>query len=519
MNDLLSNEEVSIAGAKPALVEYFCIEGLFGYRSVSLSSKFAATVLIAQNGAGKTTLLGALDAFLKCQFARLNELQFLKIECRLKGIDDSLVLMKSDLDEIMQFAQSSDLVRVAKLYEIEVADLFHFVVSEYPILKGDLRELREHPIFRKVHLRSDYTTNSAKTFFEQLELSIGAKNARIEFIRNSVKLALGEIEIVYLPTYRRIELSLPEVDDPRVGRRQVSIQNKLGLSRRGLQSGDIQFGLSDISERLSRLNQEMLIESNQGYREISANILNDLISGAFERERPSLEERPSKEALNLFFSRLRAGRQYVGPFSDFQIPNLEHIYSEENIPENSKKFLRYFLSKLNSVMQKTRDVEGVVEEFIKNCNRYLSSHDESVEVGDKSNRRPAYDDSKILTLNRKDLRVTVSSVHANRKIPLDSLSSGEKQMISLFARLYLYPKRKILLIDEPELSLSIDWQRKILVDIVSAKSCQQIIAITHSPFVFDNALEPFATPLKLRFDTEAPNDSIASEEEDESNGE
>lgn len=519
MNDIALNEEASIAGAKPALVEYFCIEGLFGYRSLSLGSKHAATILIAKNGAGKTTLLGALDAFLKCQFARLSELQFSKIECRLKGVAEMLVLTKSDLDEVMQIADNVELARMAKQYDLEPVDLFHFVISEYPTLKLDLRELRDHPIFRKVYMRGDYTVSSAKAVVEQIEASIGAKNERIERIRSSIRQVLSDVEIVYLPTYRRIELSLPEVDDPRTGRRPVNIQSKLGLSRRGLQSGDIQFGLSDISERLSRLNQDMLIESNQGYREISANIINDLISGAFERESPSLEERPSKEALNLFFSRLRAGRQYVGPYSDFKIPNLEHIYSEENIPENSRKFLRYFLGKLNSVMQKTRDVEGVVEEFIKNCNRYLSSHDESVEVAEKSTRRPAYDDSKVLTLNRKDLRVTVSSVHANRNIPLDSLSSGEKQMISLFARLYLYPKKKILLIDEPELSLSLDWQRKILVDIVSAQSCQQIIAITHSPFVFDNALEPFATPLKLRIDTNAPNDVITDEDRDESHDE
>jgi len=58
-----------------------------------------------------------------------------------------------------------------------------------------------------------------------------------------------------------------------------------------------------------------------------------------------------------------------------------------------------------------------------------------------------------------------------------------------------------------------------LVDIVSAQSCQQIIAITHSPFIFDNALEPFATPLKLRIDTNAPNEAIPGEEEDEAHDE
>ncbi len=77
------------------------------------------------------------------------------------------------------------------------------------------------------------------------------------------------------------------------------------------------------------------------------------------------------------------------------------------------------------------------------------------------------------------------------------MSSGEKQLISLFALLYLYPGKKIILIDEPELSLSLDWQRKILLDVLGAPSCAQVIAITHSPFVFDNTLEPYAKSLSL----------------------
>jgi predicted ATP-dependent endonuclease of OLD family len=70
-------------------------------------------------------------------------------------------------------------------------------------------------------------------------------------------------------------------------------------------------------------------------------------------------------------------------------------------------------------------------------------------------------------------------------------------MISLFAKLFLYDGKKIVLIDEPELSLSIDWQRDILVDVLSAESCDQAIAITHSPFIFDNSLEPYARSLEL----------------------
>lgn len=517
MRNSNKTEDAKKSGALPASIERFEIKGLFGYRNITLSSKYAATILIAKNGAGKTTLLGAMDAFLKCQFARLSELQFSSIECRLRGIDETLILYKSDIDGIIKESDNIELIRIAKQNDLDPIDLLYFISGEYQLIKTDFHELLANPIYKKIYLQPSHTRESATAFLSGLESEVGIKNTRLDFIRSAIRKSLGDIDIIYLPTYRRIELSLPETEDYRKYGKTQSIQSKLGLNKRSLQSGEIQFGLSDISNRLAKLNQDMLIESNQGYREISANIINDLIDGAFEREIPSLEERPSQEALNLFFSRLREGGRFVGPYSEIQIPDFRRIYSEEGIPENSRKFLTYFLGKLNTVMQKTRDVEELVEEFVNNCNRYLSEKDDSVNIPNRPQKAFASNDSKILTLNRRNLGVSVSSVDADRKIPLDALSSGEKQMISLFARLYLYPKKKILLIDEPELSLSIDWQRKILVDIVSASSCQQVIAITHSPFIFDNALEPFAKSLVLEVEVDktAPIKLLSSDDEDD----
>ena len=42
-----------------------------------------------------------------------------------------------------------------------------------------------------------------------------------------------------------------------------------------------------------------------------------------------------------------------------------------------------------------------------------------------------------------------------------------------------------------------------MVDVLLSPRCEQIIAITHSPFVFDNALEPFARTLELKIDAGA----------------
>jgi predicted ATPase len=511
------NEEAKISGSRPALIESFEINGLFGYRNIALSSKYAATILIAKNGAGKTTLLGAMDAFLKCQFARLSELQFSTIQCKLKDIPEKLVLHKSDIDEIAKEADNPEFQRLAKQNELDPIELLHFVNSEYSLLKAEPQELYGHQIYRKVYMQGPHTRETTQQFFSEVEKLIINKNKRIGFIQSQIKKALSNIEIVYLPTYRRIELSLPDVDiGGKFGRAQ-SVQSKLGINKRRLQSGEIQFGLSDISSRLAKLNQDMLIQSNEGYREISANIINDLIDGGFEVEPQFPEDIPSREALNLFFSRLSEGVRFVGPYNDLKIPNFRKIYEQEGIPENSRRFLTYFLGKLNKVLQKTEDVEGLVQAFVDSCNNYLSEQDESVNIPGSPKKTFLNNDNKVLKLDKRNLGVSVSSVDTDRKIPLDALSSGEKQMISLFARLYLYPKRKLLLIDEPELSLSIDWQRKILVDIMSADLCQQIIAITHSPFVFDNSLEPFAKSLKLEIDRNAPNPSSKLDEEDDIN--
>ena len=95
------------------------------------------------------------------------------------------------------------------------------------------------------------------------------------------------------------------------------------------------------------------------------------------------------------------------------------------------------------------------------------------------------------------MKVVVRNSWTGEEVELNDLSSGEKQVISLLARLYLYPEEKIVLIDEPELSLSIDWQKRLLPDLLFSPSCAQLLAITHSPFIFDNELDPYAGPMLI----------------------
>ncbi|QHB69911.1 AAA family ATPase [Stenotrophomonas sp. 364] len=75
------------------------------------------------------------------------------------------------------------------------------------------------------------------------------------------------------------------------------------------------------------------------------------------------------------------------------------------------------------------------------------------------------------------LKVTQEGVD----LPLSSLSSGEKQLLIMLAHAWFGRGSKgVLIVDEPELSLHLRWQER-LVDEISKGAKSQMIFATHSP--------------------------------------
>ena len=84
------------------------------------------------------------------------------------------------------------------------------------------------------------------------------------------------------------------------------------------------------------------------------------------------------------------------------------------------------------------------------------------------------------------------------KIDFDDLSSGEKQIVSIFSKVYLdVTSQCIFIIDEPEISLSIKWQKEFLKDIYDSGRVALLIATTHSPFIFKNEYMEYVKELEI----------------------
>ncbi|HDV6325688.1 TPA: ATP-binding protein [Burkholderia cenocepacia] len=74
----------------------------------------------------------------------------------------------------------------------------------------------------------------------------------------------------------------------------------------------------------------------------------------------------------------------------------------------------------------------------------------------------------------------------------DELSSGEQQLLTLALKLTAYAgDNTVILVDEPELSLHVSWQRAIpvMLKIVGSRLCCSIVVATHSPVIVASATD------------------------------
>lgn len=78
--------------------------------------------------------------------------------------------------------------------------------------------------------------------------------------------------------------------------------------------------------------------------------------------------------------------------------------------------------------------------------------------------------------------------HDQRKVEIYDLSSGEKQILILFTYLIFDVATKnnpIFIIDEPELSLHLLWQKNFVSSVLETNPDMQLILATHSPEIID----------------------------------
>jgi len=101
---------------------------------------------------------------------------------------------------------------------------------------------------------------------------------------------------------------------------------------------------------------------------------------------------------------------------------------------------------------------------------------------------------RVSVSNRGQLTVVLEGYEGAR--PISALSSGERQLLVMLAHLSLNSSLAgsgVFIVDEPELSLHIDWQEKFVDAIREANPNVQLILATHSPAIILDRVEACRT--------------------------
>jgi predicted ATP-dependent endonuclease of OLD family len=142
-----------------------------------------------------------------------------------------------------------------------------------------------------------------------------------------------------------------------------------------------------------------------------------------------------------------------------------------------------------------RDIADIVQKYNSTKKRqseghYIEQISKLVETISESQKKSlsAFETINAIVkdfIKAKSIQITPSLVFGTGEDVLDSdvLSAGEKQFLGFLAYNGLL-MGGALFIDEPELSLHIDWQRRLLPTLRDQRPDNQLIIATHSPFIY-----------------------------------
>ncbi|MCY3739672.1 MAG: AAA family ATPase [Candidatus Poribacteria bacterium] len=142
------------------------------------------------------------------------------------------------------------------------------------------------------------------------------------------------------------------------------------------------------------------------------------------------------------------------------------------IPQDSSAILNA-IEKVNEERERLSKPFSVLSELSRKILRYDAIHVPGQTI------RGEMTDGVTLIEGRDGITVG----EAKDAISSDKLSSGEKQMFS-FLCYNAFRQDTAIFIDEPELSLHIDWQRLLLPTLLDQSTGNQFFIATHSPFIF-----------------------------------
>lgn len=432
-------------GEKMMVLSSLKVEKLYNNYNYYVEFNRDITLLYGLNGCGKTTILNIITAIITGKLYNLINYTFSKttltyIDENSKNSIYDIIIIKADDNSINVKFKDESYVKIEKLSipddrkrRIEGVDPYYY--ETYPILNAIRAE------FNYVYLALNRSTS--------LSGSSDYYNRRHYFIEEDEDILEPEkmdpeiryVENLIFKRYMSVTSLITKLNNEF---RNSILKSALDLK---IQT-DSKKTLPDFKDIVNTSRDISII--SESYIKTLKDL--NLISAEEEKE------------YNLFFEKY--------------LENLRNLINqmEQTDPQDILNLLvRYNemkkIQKIVNIAKKSEKQKAVamqpIELFLDTVNEFISSSDfgKKVEIGTNG-------------------RVYFTTEDSEQKLSIHFLSSGEKQLLVFFANLIFGVKDTssgIFVVDEPELSLHLSWQRVFVKKALEINSNVQFIFATHAP--------------------------------------
>lgn len=408
------------------------IEKLYNRFNYSIKLGYRdVTILTGPNGYGKTTILKIINYISKGDLEKLNDILFESIK----------ILCDNSNEFIIKRLRGSLFIN-----DIKVDILYN---KKKAITDKDFIDIYKNKSMNNYILNNIYI-DSKKTIDITIEDGIKfieEHNSAVTIL-NKLKKSVGNVYFIR-------EQRLLKVETKKVN---LSSLNNLKKNNKSI---------VNIINDLPKKFQQLISEVSNNYSQLSNSLDSTYPHRLFNTENGITEKEYQKKIQEMKF-RFEKLMKY-DLLKEQYIPNVK-------FDEQHSKALKVYFDDFDKKYEIYEDFINKMDLFIKIINKKLKF--------------------KEIKIDRKKgievIEVEESHKSKKRNIELNDLSSGEKQEILLFFDLIFNTKENIiLLIDEPEISLHVAWQRQFMDDLASISKYMKLTSIvaTHSPQIIGSYWE------------------------------
>lgn len=408
------------------IIDNIRIENLWGEVSL-ISIKFDRkyNFIIGKNGTGKTTIINLIAAILSADFHKLDRIQFDRVVVVLKTLSAN----KKPIIEVTKRQKEG-------LPYCDITYIFRESSSGESI-SYDLDALERERYYRGVPSRMVRDRQHHKFF------------ADIEFQLKQY------VEICWLSVHRYS-------DDLRV---QEESKNLPSIDRKIVALNN---ALVRYFSQISRQYSDQLLEFQ---KKSFLSVLTPDKNSAIFALASSMDIEREREALQEVFSVLGVEKKQYG--AKLKTHFDKFVSAKEAMEQRQALTTDDFASLYNA--WRTHSLVQDYEELQKKRDEVFRSRNTFVDL------------LNVLLDGRKKISISESNelvvqTKMGRPIPLEELSSGEKQLLIILGEALLqHSKPTVYIADEPELSLHVVWQEQLTNVITMLNPNAQIVFATHSP--------------------------------------